>query len=59
LVAKRALLRVPALDDLNEDKLDEYLALIGQKLNADGGKDWNCLSDAERTAVTAYAFALD
>ena len=38
-------------------RLDEYLALIDRKVVAGGGKDWSCLSDAERMTLTAYFFA--
>jgi hypothetical protein len=44
--------------DLDENKLHDYIAFIDKKLLAGGG-DWSCLSDAERTVVTAYRFALE
>jgi Domain of unknown function (DUF4375) len=47
------------MNDLDERKLDEYLALIDKKLEAAGRKDWSGLNDAERTTLTAHFFALD
>jgi hypothetical protein len=47
------------VNDLDERKLDEYLALIDKKISANGGKDWSCLSNAERTTITAYFLALE
>jgi hypothetical protein len=43
----------------DERKLHEYLGMIGKKIDASGGEDRNCLSDAERTTITAHLFALD
>jgi len=47
------------VNDLDESKLDEYLARIDKKIDAAGRKDWSCLNDAERTTLDAYFFALD
>jgi hypothetical protein len=44
---------------LDERKLDEYLAVINQKLEAAGRNDRSSLNDAERTALAGYLFALD
>ena len=59
LTWKLSVLRMLTVDDLDESKLDEYLALIDKKIDATGGHDWSCLSDAERTTITAYFFALE
>jgi hypothetical protein len=50
---------VAFVNDLDERKLDEYLARIDKTLEAAGRKDWTCLSDAERTTLTGYFFAVD
>ena len=47
------------MHDLDESKLHEYLAVIDKKLEGAGREDWSCLTDAERTTLTAYFFALD
>jgi hypothetical protein len=47
------------VNDLDERKLDEYLALIDKKLEAAGRENWNCLNDGEQTTLTAHFFALD
>jgi Domain of unknown function (DUF4375) len=47
------------VSDLDENKLDEYLALIDKKLEAAGRRDWKCLNDEERITLRAYFFALD
>ncbi len=56
------------MHDLDERKLDEYLALINKKIESSGSRDWtmpggphpwSCLNDAERITITAYCFALD
>jgi uncharacterized protein DUF4375 len=47
------------VNDLDERKLDEYLQGVNKKIVAGNGKDWDCLSDAERTTITAYLFALE
>jgi hypothetical protein len=56
------------VQDLDERKLDEYLALIDKKIDAAGGRDWpmsgaphpwSSLTDVERITLTAYFFALD
>src|SRR5262245_54712979 len=46
------------VNDLDERKLDEYLAVIDKKLEAAGRKDWTCLNDAEQTTLTGYFLAL-
>jgi hypothetical protein len=35
--------------NLDERNLDEYLAVIDNKLNAAGREDWNCLTDSGTT----------
>jgi hypothetical protein len=47
------------MNDLDERRLDEYLTQIDKKIDVGGGEDWNCLSDAERTTITAYVLALE
>jgi hypothetical protein len=56
------------VQDLDEQKLDEYLALIDKKIDAAGGRDWpksggphpwSSLNDAERITMIGYFFALD
>ncbi len=47
------------MSDLDERRLEEYLAAIEKKLNAAGEQGRSCLSDAEETTVVAYRFALE
>lgn len=47
------------VNELDEKKLHEYLALIDIKLDAAGRKDLSCLNDTERTTLMGYLFALD
>jgi hypothetical protein len=56
------------VQEFDERKLDEYLAMIDKKIDAAGGRDWpmsggphpwSTLTDAERITLMAYFFALD
>jgi hypothetical protein len=47
------------VDDLDERKLDEYLARINKKILSSSSKDWSGLADTERTTILAYFFALE
>ena len=47
------------MSELDESRLDEYLALIRKKIEATGGNSSNCLSESEHITVTAYCLALE
>jgi uncharacterized protein DUF4375 len=37
----------------------DYLAAIDRKIEAAGGRTWDCLSATERTVITAYFFEME
>src|SRR5438309_1282787 len=50
---------MPSQEYLDERKLDEYLAVIDDKIMAAGGETLDCLSPPERATITAYFLALE
>ncbi len=47
------------MTELDESVLYEYLASIDKKIEEAGGNTWDCLSEPELVAITAYLLALE